>query len=161
MRDRVFASKDKADLFIKLSRTRQKDSDSWLFDNNKDLFLFALAIGWKHNKRHPLEKRDTEIPLSVFQKSGDNVDYIDLVALGATEDVYILDWDDEERVEHKLTIVEEYANGGLSYLNDKLLNNSSGIYDNLLQLLDSELGSGEKDIDDFPDDLDDIVSFMD
>ena len=76
MRDRVFAAKDKADIFNKLSRTKQKD-DNWLFDTNKDLFLFALAVGWKHQLRIPLNKQDTEIPFTVLQKNHDNFDYID------------------------------------------------------------------------------------
>lgn len=137
MRDRVFVSKDKTDLFIKLSRTKHQNRH-WLFDNNKDLFLFALAIGWNHQLSLPLEKRDIEIPLSIFQKSSDNIDFIDLVALGTTKDVYILDWDDEKRVEEKLSIVEMYANGGLEIINDKLFNNNTDIYDNLLQLVHYE-----------------------
>jgi len=160
MRDRVFAAKDKSELFLKLSRTKQKDSDTWLFDNNKDLFLFAVAIGFKHEKREPLEKRDTEIPLSVFQKSKDNLDFIDLIALGATENVYILDWDDEGKVEEKLTIVEEYANWGLRYMNEKILNSSSGLYDNLLQIINKEFENNVNGSDGLPDDLDNIVSLI-
>ncbi len=136
--DRVFTSKEKADLFIKLSKTKQKNRD-WIFDNNKDLFLFAASLGYKDNKRRPLAKRDGEIPLSVFQRSKDNLDFIDLIALGDTGDVYILDWDDEEIVDKKLTIAEEYANRGLEIIEEKLFNNNTDVYDNLLQLINSEL----------------------
>ena len=136
--DRVFTSKEKTDLFIKLSKTKQKTKDG-IFDNNKDLFLFAASLGYKDNKRRPLLKKDSEIPLSVFQRSKDNLDFIDLVALGDTGDVYILDWDDEEVVDKKLTIIEEYANRGLEIIEEKLFNNNTDIYDNLLQLINSEL----------------------
>ncbi len=136
--DRVFTSKEKADLFVKLSKTKQKSKD-WIFDNNKDLFLFAASLGYKDNKKRPLEKRDGEIPLSVFQRSKDNLDFIDLIALGDTGDVYILGWDDEEVVDKKLTIIEEYANRGLEIIEDKLFNNNTDIYDNLLQLINGEL----------------------
>jgi dnd system-associated protein 4 len=144
MRDRVFAAKDKADIFNKLSRTKQKD-DNWLFDTNKDLFLFALAVGWKHQLRIPLNKRDTEIPLSVFQKSTDNIDFIDLVALGETKDVHILDWENDEKVEKKLTIAEEYANGGLEILRNKLFNNKTDLRDNLLQFINKECSNKTND----------------
>ena len=136
--DRVFTSKEKADLFIKLSKTKQKTGDG-IFNNNKDLFLFAVSLGYKHKRKVPLEKRENEIPLSVFQKSKDNLDYIDLIALGDTKDVYILDWNDDEVVDKKLTILEEYANGGLEIIEERLFNNNTDIYDNLLQLLNSEL----------------------
>jgi len=136
--DRVFTSKEKTDLFMKLSKTKQKTQDG-IFENNKDLFLFAASLGYKDEKRRPLLKRDNEIPLSVFQKSRDNLDFIDLIALGDTKDVYILDWDDEDMVEKKLLIIEEYANRGLEIIEEKLFNNNTNIYDNLLQLVNREL----------------------
>lgn len=136
--DRVFTSKEKTDLFLKLSKTKQKNKDG-IFDNNKDLFLFAASLGYKDNKKRPLAKKDGEIPLSVFQRSKNNLDFIDLIALGDTGDVYILDWDDEKIVDKKLTIIEEYANRGLEIIEDKLFNNNTDIYDNLLQLINREL----------------------
>lgn len=136
--DRVFTSKEKTDLFLKLSKTKQKTQDG-IFDNNKDLFLFATSLGYKDNKKRPLAKKDGEIPLSVFQRSKNNLDFIDLIALGDTGDVYILDWDDEVIVDKKLTIIEEYANRGLEIIEEKLFNNNTDIYDNLLQLINSEL----------------------
>lgn len=155
--DRVFTSKEKADLFIKLSKTKQKNKD-WIFDNNKDLFLFAVSLGYKDNKKRPLAKKDGEIPLSVFQRSKDNLDFIDLVALGDTGDVYILDWDDEEIVDKKLTIVEEYANRGLEIIEEKLFNNNTDVYDNLLQLINREL-QGDSDNKDIGS-LEDLVELI-
>lgn len=155
--DRVFTSKEKADLFIKLSKTKQKNKD-WIFDNNKDLFLFAASLGYKDNKKRPLDKRDGEIPLSVFQRSKDNLDFIDLIALGDTGDVYILDWDDEEIVDKKLTIAEEYANRGLEIIEEKLFNNNTDVYDNLLQLINNEL-KGEHDSKDIGK-LEDLVELI-
>lgn len=144
--DRVFTSNDKANLFNKLSKTYQKTGDG-IFNNNKDLFLFAVSLGYKHKKKIPLLKKENEIHLSVFQKSKDNLDYIDLVALGHTKDVYILDWNDDEVVNTKLTILEEYANGGLEIIEERLFNNNTDIYDNLLQLLNSELKGKSSNLD--------------
>ena len=138
--DRVFYSKEKEDLFVKLSKTKQKTGDG-IFNNNKDLFLFSISLGYKYGEKLPLKKRDNGmIHLSVFQKSKHNIDYIDLIALGDTKDFYILDWDDEDVVNKKLAIVEEYANRGLEIIEEKLFNNNTDIYDNLLQLINSELG---------------------
>jgi len=144
--DRVFTSKEKADLFIKLSKTKQKTGDG-IFNNNKDLFLFAVSLGYKYERKIPLKKRENEIPLSVFQKSKDNLDYIDLIALGHTKDVYILDWNDDEVVDKKLTILEEYANGGLEIIEERLFNNNTDVYDNLLQLLNNELKGKDSNLD--------------
>jgi dnd system-associated protein 4 len=141
--DRVFTSKEKSDLFMKLSKTKQKTQDG-IFDNNKDLFLFAASLGYKDKKRRPLLKRDGEIPLSVFQKSRNNLDFIDLIALGDTKDVYILDWDDDEMVDKKLIIIEEYANRGLEIIEEKLFKNNTSIYDNLLQLINTHLSGDNR-----------------
>jgi len=157
MRDRVFASSDKSDLFEKLSKTKQKN-DEWLFENNKDIFLFAVALGWKYKKRIPLKKRQTEIPLAVFQKSRDNIHYIDLIALAENRDVYILNWDDEKKVEEKLLIVEEYANGGLEVLRNKLFNSSGHLYDNLLLLVKETCGA--KQVVDNLTDIDELVGML-
>lgn len=136
--DRVFTSKEKANLFLNLSKSKQKTGDG-IFENNKDLFIFAVSLGYRDGKKRELLKRDGEIPLSVFQKSKANLDYIDLIALGDTKDVYILDWDDESMVDKKLTILEEYANRGLEIIEEKLFNNNTDIYDNLLQLVNNEV----------------------
>ena len=155
--DRVFTSKEKADLFLKLSKSKQK-TDDWIFENNKDLFIFAASLGYKDGKKRSLLKRDGEIPLSVFQRSKGNLDYIDLIALGDTGDVYILDWDDEKIVDKKLTIIEEYANRGLEIIEEQLFNNNTNVYDNLLQLVNSELHGNRlhQDIGD----LDSIVNLI-
>ena len=151
--DRVFYSKEKENLFLKLSKTKQKTDDG-IFLNNKDLFLFALSLGYKYEKNPTLKKRSGEIHLSVFQKSK-NMDYIDLIALGDTKDIYILDWDDEEIVNKKLGIIEEYANGGLEIIEESLFNNNTDIYDNLLQLINNELDdSSNKNIRELRDMVD-------
>ncbi len=155
--DRVFYSKEKNDLFLKLSKTKQKTNEG-IFDNNKDLFLFVMALGYKHEKKIPLKKKDNTIPLAVFQKSKNNIDFIDLIALGDTKNIYILDWDDEKIVEKKLEIIEEYANGGLEIIEKELFNNNTDIYDNLLQLINIELTSNIKK--EVINDISDIASLI-
>ena len=145
MIDRVWCSKDKAYLVDKLSRSGQNTDG--VFENNKDLFLFAASLGFSDGVKRKLEdKRGKEILLGHFQRSKDNIDYIDLIALGDTEDVYILDWEDEQVEEKKITIFEEYVNRGFEIIEDKVFNTRSDVYDNILQLINSEINSNEQEV---------------
>ena len=142
--DRVFVSSDKNDLFMKLSKTKAKTQNKdVLFESNKDMFILAAALAFKAKKKLKLDTKKNEIQLSVFQRSKDNMDVIDLVALGDTKDVYILDWDNDEIVDKKLRIIEEYANAGLEILDSILFRGKTTLYDNLLLWITKEL-SDEK-----------------
>lgn len=149
MKDRVFADDNKRHLFEKLCL----DQKNKIFNTNKDLFLFAVAIGFKYKQKLPLRHRGTEIPFTVFQKDKKNFYFIDLIALGDTEDVHILDWDSEKIVDEKIKIFEEYANAGLEVIDQKLFKESGDIFENLLQLIYKELENNN--IQNF--DLDDLI----
>ncbi|BAF70783.1 DNA phosphorothioation-associated protein 4 [Nitratiruptor sp. SB155-2] len=141
MRDRIFADQDKRYLFEKLCLDKKEN----IFNSNKDLILFAAALGYKHNQKFPLKKRDTEIPLAVFQRDKKDFYFIDIIALGDLEDISILDWDNGDIVDKKLGIFEEYANAGLVIIEHKLFRESGDVYDNLLQLIYKEINEKEED----------------
>ncbi len=142
MRDRVYAPEDKRWIFNKLRKSN--DNPEGFFETNKDIFVFAATIGFNQNKAFEVSKRGVEIPFHIFDK--DNKDFIDTIALANTlddsltvGDVNMLSWQDDDIVEKKLTIIEEFANGGLEILNQELFQNNTTIHDNLLQLINNEL----------------------
>ncbi|MFX4211991.1 DNA phosphorothioation-associated protein 4 [Aliarcobacter butzleri] len=143
MKDRVYASADKRWLFEKL--VKSSDNKDGIFENNKDLIITASVIAYKSKQSSKLElKKDRiEIPLSVFRNTDGNIELIDIIALDKTKDVNILNWKDDEIVSQKLEIFEEYANKGLEILDQKLFQNNTDKYENLLQLISSELNNKE------------------
>lgn len=135
MRDRVRRPKEKEYLFNKLKES-SKYVDGF-FSTYKDILIFAAALGFKYTKRIPFNDSSEPISLSVFTK--DNLYFIDILALGETKDINLLDWEDKNTVEKKLTIFEEYANGGLNIMDRKIFTESGTLYDNFIQLLYEEL----------------------
>ena len=142
MKDRIYASDDKRWLFEKLVKTNENPDG--IFENYKDLLITAAVIGYKNDEPLKLEKKGPEIPLRVFENTPGNKDLIDIIALDKTEDVNILNWKDDEIVFKKFQIFEEFANGGLKILDQKLFQNNTDIYENLLQLISVELDNENK-----------------
>ncbi len=140
MTNSLYIANDKRWIVDKLKRT--SENKDGFFESNKDIFVFAVSVGFNHNK--PRELVDTsggEIPLHIFTK--ENKDYIDTIAIASTldgndldqGDVALLSWENEQAVDQKLTIFQEYANGGLEIIDNELFQNKTTVYDNLLQLI--------------------------
>jgi len=83
------------------------------YTGNKELFLFAMAVGFKNEKRLPLGKR-----LGYFlEKDLKYEDYvlINAIAINETESLDVL----ANKVEI-FKIAEEYAHGGLKFLSKEI-----------------------------------------
>jgi dnd system-associated protein 4 len=85
-----------------------------LFDSMKDVFMFAVTLGFRKEKRVPFQKTDgDDIRLSYFKAEDENI--FNIIALSDAKEMSIL-LPDDEYVEKKYKIVEEYANGGMSIM---------------------------------------------
>ncbi|MBV9385528.1 MAG: DNA phosphorothioation-associated protein 4 [Chroococcidiopsidaceae cyanobacterium CP_BM_ER_R8_30] len=115
---RIKIAKDKTKLVRDL---KAADDTTGPFQTFVDIMVFAAALGAKRKKR---------VPLVEFAKDLDPIrrDYFDnhkcdlvinLLAISETQDQKILA-QDEESDEQRITIFEEYANGGLEILQDEL-----------------------------------------
>lgn len=88
-----------------------------IFDSMKDVFMFAVTLGFRKQKRIPIQKTDgDDIRLIYFKDEDENI--FNIIALADTGEMSILLPDDEYR-EKKYKIVEEYANGGMSIMVDE------------------------------------------
>jgi dnd system-associated protein 4 len=117
---RVRVAKDKAEL-VKAIATSQ-DRDTAPFETYADAIAFAAALGAKRKRRSPLKeisnREPAPISLEVFISRGyDRL--IKLLAVTATQDVKILSPTDPDSEGKRLTIFEEYANGGLEILREE------------------------------------------
>lgn len=97
-----------------------------------ELYIYAMMIGIKRNTRLPLPPRNLTsdfLEIGKWKRDSSLVDFILMVIFTKTNDLKI-DWNELEDMEEDqlnnvisdvITLIEEYANGGLEYL-EKLYN---------------------------------------
>lgn len=134
---RVHVAKDKADLVKALTVTEGKTGP---FQTYADVVVFAASLGAKRKKRVPLKevsKREpAPIGLEIFISRGYE-SLIKLIAVAETKNPQILSATDVNAEAERLTIFEEYANGGLELLREEF-RGASDYLDQLLLMLISE-----------------------
>jgi dnd system-associated protein 4 len=110
--DRVAIDESVIEVYKDLTGTDSKDNDieQTPFETYKEVFMFAVALGFEHGERRPLSggKKHT-IRREVFSDS--DLAFLKALAIAETGDVQVLG-----RFGEILTIAEEYAHGGLSNL---------------------------------------------
>ena len=117
---RIKVAKDKAELVQKLLETKGSTGP---FQTYADVVAFAASLGAKHHKRIPLKdiakSEPAPISLEVFISRGYD-SLIKLIAVTETKDIGILSIKNSAAEEKRVTIFEEYANGGLEKLSQEL-----------------------------------------
>jgi len=93
-----------------------KDKENGVFGTLKSALVFAAVIGFKENQAEKFSEQGEPVALSIFNEETD-VPIMYLIALSKTGDISHLR---EEKFEEVLRIFEEYAAGGLGYL-DRVL----------------------------------------
>lgn len=134
MSDRLIRiSKDKADLVVNLV-----EESTTPFETYADVMVFAASLGYSRNKLIPLTeiaKKPEPIRPNIFTHRGYDT-AINLLAISHSKNQKILGSDEESNNE-KIKIFEEYANGGLEIIKDRL-RGSIDYLDTILLLLASE-----------------------
>lgn len=117
---RVKVAKDKTDLIQKLLDNK---STTGVFQTYADIVIFAASFGLRHQKKIPLQEvSQTEpapISLEIFLSRGYEW-VINLIAIADSQDTEILATDNTQAEQQRITILEEYANGGLAQLQEEL-----------------------------------------
>ncbi|BAY08727.1 DNA phosphorothioation-associated protein 4 [Calothrix sp. NIES-2098] len=113
---RIRVARDKADLVKALTSS---DGGTGPFQTFADVIVFAAALGAKHKKRVPLgeisKREPSPIPQEQFIVRGyDTV--INLLAINETQDIKILSFNEQNNLDIRNSVFEEYANGGLEIL---------------------------------------------
>lgn len=104
---------------IRVRRPSEHDSlldklvkDDKVFQTLKNALVFAASVGYKKQMRIPFTKTSEPIKLSIFDKELD-VPFILALALAESTDISYMN---SEKFPEAVSIFEEYANGGLSYI---------------------------------------------
>lgn len=136
----------------------QKDprSDVAVFPSKKALQCYAAMLGFEAKSRVPLPSSGAvdSIEWHTFD-NGEYTDFIYLIALGAAQDLTVLQYDIEKSdqgdvAEDMVAVFEEYANGGFDILQrwlDKSPTDRHGTEAILLGLQRDEYLSVQKDKD--------------
>lgn len=88
------------------------------FPTYRDILLFAAAVGFRQSRRVPFTKTSGDsIRLDVLTAPAFSDTLINMIAANVVaDDPEIMD---DKRVEDRVTIFEEYANGGLEYIQEQ------------------------------------------
>jgi len=101
----------------------------------KDIFLFAMAVGFKKGARIPLSDRKPSIRLAYLDEQDEWL--LKLVAIKTNEHLDIL-----SNPKEIVNIAEEYANGGINHLqtniNNELGDYGKKLHEDLHDILNSE-----------------------
>lgn len=112
MSTRFSPPKDKADLLKELVG---KDSP---FNEFRDVLFFAAVIGHREGRRVPLDARGEAIRWDVMINRFGTEIVMDMIAVSeAPDDRELLS---EARQDERVAIMEEYANGGLEVIRERL-----------------------------------------
>ncbi|WP_055070048.1 DNA phosphorothioation-associated protein 4 [Clostridium massiliamazoniense] len=108
------------------------NKENKLFNSMKDIYVLAAIIGAKEDKRKPFSNKGGEpIKESIFSDSDRT--FMNFIAIDRTKDLSILK-DEEDSIEQKAILIEEYANGGMEILK-KYLGEDYLSLDNLIEAI--------------------------
>lgn len=117
---RIRIAKDKAELVKSLTTI---DAGNGPFSTFADAIAFAAALGVKYQQRVPLgeisRREPGPIGMEIFVSRGYDL-FIKQVGITATEDIHLLSTSGNGEGKGLQVIFEEYANGGLEILQEKL-----------------------------------------
>lgn len=145
---RIKIAKDKAELVQKLLDTKETTG---AFATYADIVAFAASLGAKHQMRSPLseisQSEPAPISLEIFISRGyDRL--IKSIAVMETQDIKILSTEDAAAEIERISIFEEYANGGLEKLQHEL-RGAVDYSERLVLILNSERYSTESSDEEF------------
>lgn len=128
---RVYIDKDKHDIYERLVKRGGENPDQYPFQTMKDVFLFAACMGLKYNHSEELKSSQDIFNTDVFDARVD-IPVLSALAFSKEKDIAILS--DEKKI---LEIVQEYANGGISYVRLEILNNPGKPLNSYIELINS------------------------
>ncbi len=118
--NRIRVAKDKAELVKSLIASTENSSP---FQTYADVILFAAVLGAKQHQRVALgeisKKEPGPISSEIFIARGYDA-VMKLIAIAATENINVISPDRAEFEQQRIQIFEEYANGGLEFLQQEL-----------------------------------------
>jgi dnd system-associated protein 4 len=126
---KVYIDKDKHSLYEKLVKRGADNPDYFPFQTMKDLFMLAACLGVKYGAYEPLASSKDIFSSDVFDEKAD-YPVMAVIAYKKERNIAILT--DERKI---LEVVQGYANGGISYVVEEIVNNPGTPLNNLIALV--------------------------
>ena len=121
-------------------------SDCQIFSKYRDLFLLAVCIGYKERKKVKITGNASnrgELHWEMFERNNIDLAAINAIVLSETSDINVI-LETEEMLDRKIEIIEEYANGGIQTIKEKILDMPGDPLDNLINYIFEELKEEKK-----------------
>ena len=131
---RVYVEESRAE-FVRFLRNSPEMTG--VFPSYASIVALAATIGFRHGKRIPVQKGSRKEPDPVPQEQfGEKLRLMDLIAVLDSQDANLLAQDEASRNQRAL-IFQEYCNGGLEILQERL-KGSGDKFNQLILLLQLE-----------------------
>jgi len=118
-----------------------------IFNNIKDIIIFAAMVGKKHEMRESLNKENTGILLRTFAGAGSGkdsrVDQHNIIFMFALMQHQDMNYMRDEKIDEIIVEFEEYSNGGLSLIQGWLAESASNplcILDKMINVMPTNRG---------------------
>ncbi|MEH7514245.1 DNA phosphorothioation-associated protein 4 [Gottfriedia acidiceleris] len=129
IRRRIKRPKEQDSIYRRLT-----DKDEFgVFSSYKEAFMFAGTLGFIEKKRKSFSSTAEGLLWDNFSLDTDEP-MINMIALAESQDVNILQ-DDDESFDQKLIIFEEYAAGGIEFIEQTLLDQPKYLLNNIFDLI--------------------------
>lgn len=102
------------------------------FQENRDVLVFAAALGWHEKRLRQLGPKDEPIRWETATNRRGTEALASMIAAAASDDPEILS---DDQFDKRLEIFEQYANGGLEVLQGVLANEPRPTIDVILELV--------------------------
>ena len=145
---RIRVARDKAQLLQNLVSTL--DNPQGIFKTYADILVFAASLGKKYQQRVPLgiiAKEPNPISIDVFNSRGYET-LLKLLALLETKNPETISANNINSEAQIITIFEEYANGGLTILQEQL-QGAIDYSERILLILSQEMQPNSSQQDEF------------
>lgn len=142
MADSIRIPEQYNDMFKDMCTDRKNQK---VFDSYKDLLLFAATLGKSKNVKVKIDKSTLDpVRLTIFRGDYD-LDIINCIALAETGEPKIMS---ELESDTKLRIIEDYCNGGLKIIYEKVYTQPGNWETAILDLMISEEKEESDPLDD-------------
>ncbi len=129
--DRAYIDEAVIDVYRQLKKEGNAETEQAPFDTYKDLFMFAVCLGFENGRRtKPRKGEGGEVMSKVFTE--DDLAILKAIAIAETGDIEVL-----TRFGEILGIAEEYANTGIHEVKSSLVDEGGRPLWNLVNLLNS------------------------
>lgn len=126
---RIYIDKEKHETYEKLVKRGSDNPDHYPFQTMKDLFMLSACLGYKHSAYEDIGSSKDIFSADVFDEKAD---IPMLIALAYAKEKKLMNLLNGRKV---LDIAQGYANGGIGYVVEEIINNPGKPLNNLVEMI--------------------------